>query len=116
MPQASRMRVVLAAILFFTLLVSYLDRVNVSVLVADPKFLADMGIAGQPAQMGLLLTTFLYAYGFANLLVAPIGAKIGPRKAMSASILLWGVSIAITWPVSRTSDCAFGIRAAISAT
>lgn len=95
MPTASRMRVVLAAILFFTLLVSYLDRVNVSVLVADPKFLADMGIAGQPAQMGLLLTVFLYAYGFANLVVAPIGAKIGPRKAMALSIVMWGVAIAI---------------------
>jgi sugar phosphate permease len=95
MPKASRMRVVLAAILFFTLLVSYLDRVNVSVLVADPKFLADMGIAGQPAQMGLLLTTFLYAYGLSNLFVAPIGDWLGPRKAMSLSILLWGVSIAI---------------------
>lgn len=92
---ASRMRVVLAGILFFTLLVSYLDRVNVSVLVADPKFLADMGITGQPAQMGLLLTTFLYAYGISNLIVGPIGDRLGPRKAMSLSILLWAVAMVI---------------------
>ena len=53
-PAPTRARIGLAVILFITLLISYLDRVNVSVLIADPKFLADMGIAGQPARMGEL--------------------------------------------------------------
>ena len=91
----TRARVVLAVILFITLMVSYLDRVNVSVLVADPKFLADMGIAGQPVQMGLLMTTFLFAYGISNIITGPIGDKLGPRKAMTLSIVLWGVSMAM---------------------
>lgn len=95
MVKASRARVVLAAILFFTLLVSYLDRVNVAVLVADSKFLAEMGITGQPAQMGMLLTTFLYAYGISNLIVGPIGDWLGPRKAMALSLVVWCVSMAI---------------------
>lgn len=93
--QPTRARVVLAVILFVTLMVSFLDRVNVSVLVADPKFLADMGITGQPVQMGLLMTTFLFAYGISNIITGPIGDKLGPRKAMSVSILLWAISTAI---------------------
>ena len=88
-------RIVLAVILFITLLVAYLDRVNVSVLVADPTFLADMGIKGQPVQMGLLMTLFLVAYGVANVVTGPLGDMIGPRKAMAISILLWTIAVTI---------------------
>lgn len=91
----TRARIGLAAILFVTLLVSYLDRVNVSVLAADPAFLADMGIAGQPVQVGLLMTIFLFAYGISNIITGPIGDYLGPRKAMTLSIFLWAVSMII---------------------
>lgn len=91
----SRQRVVLAGILFVTLLVAYLDRVNVSVLVADPTFLSDMGIEGDPVRKGLLMTLFLLAYGAANVLLSPIGDLLGPRKAMSLSVVLWGVALVI---------------------
>jgi sugar phosphate permease len=91
----TRARIGLAAILFVTLLVSYFDRVNVSVLVADPTFLGSMGIAGQPLKMGLLLSTFLFAYGIANLVVTPIGNWLGPRKAMALSIAIWALSVGL---------------------
>ena len=91
----TKQRVALVAILLLTLLVSYLDRVNVSVLLADNAFLTDMGIKGQPVQMGLLMTLFLIAYGVANVVLSPVGDYIGPRKAMSISILLWTISVCI---------------------
>ncbi len=86
-------RVILVLILLITLLVAYLDRVNVSVLLADNVFLSEMGIKGQPVQMGLLMTVFLIAYGFSNVLLSPLGDILGPRKAMSLSILLWAASL-----------------------
>lgn len=91
----TRERVILVIILLITLLVAYLDRVNVSVLLADNAFLTDMGIKGQPVQMGLLMTVFLIAYGFSNVLLSPLGDILGPRKAMSLSILLWGASLCL---------------------
>jgi sugar phosphate permease len=91
----TRQRAILVAILLLTLLVAYLDRVNVSVLLADKTFLADMGIAGKPIEMGKLMTYFLIAYGFANVLLSPIGDIWGPRVAMSVSIFLWTVSVMI---------------------
>lgn len=91
----SRQRFVLACILLVTLLVAYLDRVNVAVLVADPSFLHDMGIASDPVRKGLLMTIFLIAYGLANVLLSPLGDVMGPRKAMSLSILLWSVALVI---------------------
>ena len=92
---ATRQRVVLAVILMITLLVAYLDRVNVSVLVADNNFLTDMGIKGNPVQMGMLMTLFLIAYGVANVVLSPLGDIIGPRKAMLISIFLWTISVMI---------------------
>jgi sugar phosphate permease len=86
-------RVILLAILFLTLLVAYLDRVNVSILVTDGQFLDAMGIKGQPVRIGLLMTLFLIAYGVSNVLFSPLGDWMGPRKAMSLSIFLWGAAL-----------------------
>lgn len=86
-------RWLLVGILMITLLIAYLDRVNVSVLLADNLFLTDMGIKGQPVQMGLLMTLFLIAYGISNVFLSPLGDILGPRKAMSLSIFLWGFSL-----------------------
>jgi sugar phosphate permease len=89
----SRQRVTLSVILFITCVIAYLDRVNVSVLIADPKFISDMGITGQPVKMGLLMTLFLVTYGIFGAVLGPLGDKIGPRKAMMVSIFLWTISI-----------------------
>ncbi len=85
----TRQKEKLVLILLFTIIVAYLDRVNVSMLLADSQFLLDMGIQGRPVQMGMLMTAFLAAYGVGNLLFSPLGDIIGPRKAMSLSVLLW---------------------------
>jgi MFS family permease len=89
----TRQRVVLVGILLCTLLVAYLDRVNVSVLAADPGFLGAMGIAGQPVRISLLMTLFLAAYGVANVVLAPLGDLMGPRRAMCLSVVLWGAAL-----------------------
>ena len=89
----SKERWIMVLILLLTLLVAYVDRVNVSVLMADNAFLADMGIKGNPVAMGLLMTAFLAAYGLGNVFLSPIGDILGPRKAMSLSILLWCVAL-----------------------
>lgn len=91
----TKQRYVLVAILLVTLLVAYLDRVNVSVLVADNVFLTEMGIKGNPVQMGMLMTLFLIAYGVSNVFLSPLGDILGPRKAMSLSILLWALSLLV---------------------
>ncbi|MBP1764867.1 MAG: sauU 6 [Firmicutes bacterium] len=91
----TKQRWVLARILLLTLLVAYVDRVNVSVLVADPVFLSDMGIKGNPVAMGMLMTVFLLAYGISNVFLSPLGDYLGPRKAMSLSIFLWSVALCV---------------------
>ena len=77
----------LALILLVTLLVAYIDRVNVSVLIADKSFLDAMGIASDAVAKGSLMTVFLVCYGLGNVIFSPIGDWLGPRRAMLVSIV-----------------------------
>ena len=93
--KTTRKRWELVGILFLTLFVAYIDRINISVLSADNAFLTEMGIKGQGTQIGLLMTAFLVAYGASNFILSPLGDYLGPRKAMTISIALWGISLMI---------------------
>ncbi len=89
----TRMRLWLIVILFTTLFVAYLDRVNISILIASPRFLQDMGLIRNPVGQGLLMTFFLIAYGIGNVVLSPIGDWLGPRKAMSIALIAWTVPV-----------------------
>ncbi|HVP51418.1 MAG TPA: MFS transporter [Terriglobales bacterium] len=89
------MRVWLLGILSFTVLVAYLDRVNVSVLIAFPRFLAEMGLRNNPVGQGLLMTFFLVAYGLGNILLGPVGDRLGPRKTMCVALVSWTVPLVV---------------------
>jgi len=89
----SRVRVWLLAILSFTVLVAYLDRVNVSVLIAFPRFLEEMGLKNDPVGQGLLMTFFLVAYGLGNIFLGPVGDRLGPRKTMCLALVSWAVPL-----------------------
>jgi sugar phosphate permease len=107
-------RIILVSILFITLLVAYLDRVNVAVLATDTNFLDAMGLAGKPVRIGFLMTMFLIAYGLSNIILSPVGDWIGPRKAMSISILLWSLALicgggAAAFSIMMLSRVALGI-------
>jgi len=91
----SRVRVWLLAILSFTVLVAYLDRVNVSVLIAFPRFLEEMGLRHNPFGQGLLMTFFLVAYGLGNILLGPVGDRLGPRKTMCVALVTWTVPLLV---------------------
>lgn len=90
--EPTKQRVVLILVLLVTLLVAYLDRVNVSVLVADETFLTEMGIKGNAVAMGALMSLFLATYAITNAVLSPLGDLWGPRKVMALAIVLWAVS------------------------
>jgi len=93
-PKGKR-RMWIVAVLLFVILVAYLDRVNVSILIADPVFLEDMGLKGESAKQGLLMTFFLIPYAVSNIALGYLGDRLGPRIAMSISIFLWSVALFI---------------------
>lgn len=91
----TRQRFFLVAILFIGISIAYLDRVNIAVIAANPQFLADMGIAGQPVKIGLMMSLFLAAYAISNVVLSPIGDYLGPRRAMVVSYVIICASLLI---------------------
>lgn len=91
----TRKRYILLGILLLTITVAYIDRVNITVLMADKVFLTDMGLLGNPAKTGLLMSSFLIAYGIGNIFLSGIGDYLGPKKAMLAAMAVWFVSMMV---------------------
>lgn len=91
--KATKYRYWVALILMITVGISYADRVNISVLIANDAFLDAMGIKGQAVQKGLMMTVFLFAYGAANFILSPVADIMGPRKAMCIAIGFWAISM-----------------------
>lgn len=85
----------LVGILFLTLLIAYADRVTVSILIADPRFLAELGLQDRPVLLGSLMTVFLLFYALSNIIFSPLGDIWGPRKAMTVATGLWAPAMAL---------------------
>lgn len=80
--------------------VNTIDRAALA--VANPLIRHDMGLS--IAEMGLLLSAFLWAYAFAQL---PIGAMIdrfGPRRLLAAGLTLWSLAQLICGMVTSTAQ------------
>ncbi|MFD2467819.1 MFS transporter [Amycolatopsis silviterrae] len=72
--------------------ISYIDRVNVSVLITDPAFAEHFGIAGNRAAQGALMTLFLAGYGIAAMLITPwYEAVFGVRRGLLVSLGCWAL-------------------------
>lgn len=81
------------ATLFLVVAISYVDRINISILITDKDFLAHIGLTPDDrTRQGLLATAFMVGYGFSALLFTPVCAELfGVRKSLIAGLMLWGV-------------------------
>ncbi len=86
-------RYFLTVILLVVFAIHYLQRINISVLLADPKFLLDMGLNGEPGKQGMLMTFFLLAYALTNFSTGSLGDRFGPRRLMLLGVLIGGAAM-----------------------
>ena len=79
--------------MFLIVAISYIDRINIAVLITDPAFLNHMGIAtGDRVRQGLLATAFLAGYGISAIVLTPFcSALLGVRRSLVIGLSLWGV-------------------------
>lgn len=82
--------------LFVIVAISYVDRINIAVLITDRVFLNHIGIAaGDRVSQGFLATAFMLGYGVSAFVLTPFcSALMGVRKSLVLGLLLWGV---VTW-------------------
>lgn len=73
-------------------IVSMLDKSNMSIVAADPQFLNELGLTGEPAKLGLLTTALLVAFGMGAPVWGWLTTLIGPRRVTLLAVTLWAVS------------------------
>ncbi len=89
---ASRVRwFAVAPTLLVVWIVGMLDKSNISIVIADPGFLTEMGLQGKQALLGWLTTGLIISYGVAAPAWGLVVTAIGARRAMMASLILWAV-------------------------
>jgi MFS family permease len=78
--------------LFVLVAVSYVDRINIAVLITDPTFLDHIGLdKGDRVSQGLLATAFMVGYGISSIVLTPFAATVlGVRNSLIVGLLLWG--------------------------
>jgi ACS family glucarate transporter-like MFS transporter len=91
----TRVRRQVLAALFLLSVITYLDRVCIS--VAAPKMMEDLGLT--ESQLGLVLGVFTLAYGLFEVPTGWLGDRWGPRKVLTRIVVWWSVFTAWTGAV-----------------
>lgn len=84
--------------LFLIVSISYVDRINVSVLITDFGFLDHVGIDRlDRTSQGFLATCFMLGYGISSIIFTPFCSTVlGIRRSLIFSLLIWAaVTISI---------------------
>jgi MFS family permease len=74
--------------LFLIGTLSYVDRGTLA--VANPLIRRDLGLS--IAEMGVLLSAFLWPYAFGLLLVGPIVDRVRPHRMLAAALIVWSIA------------------------
>jgi MFS family permease len=103
-PRVRRMQVTALTILVISGAVNYVDRATLA--IGNPLIRNDLHLS--IADMGLLLSAFLWAYAFAQLPAGGLVDRFGPRRLLGAGILLWSIAQALTGLCANFGQFVFG--------
>lgn len=99
-PRVRRIQRTALALLLLSGVINYIDRATLS--IANPLIRHDLGLS--VAEMGLLLSAFLWAYAFAQLPAGALVDRFGARVMLSLSLATWSVAQAFGGVVSNFSQ------------
>jgi sugar phosphate permease len=91
----SRRRWIIAFILFLAVLSAFFDRISVAVLFTNTDFQNAMGTGFNPTLLGLLMTSFVFAYGCSGLFLSFVGDLYGLRRSLAIGTAFWGLFMAL---------------------
>ena len=89
----SRRWLLVAPTLLFLWIIAQIDKTNVSLFIADAKFLKELNLAGHNAELGGLMSTFFIGYGVSIFAWGFLVDRFGPRLCAIAGILGWGCTL-----------------------
>ncbi len=99
--QVGRVRWRIPAVLLVSVIISYLDRNNLS--FALPKIAEEYGwTKAQTGEYGMILfLAFFFSYGLANMLFSPLGEKYGARRAIILAVIFFSIFTVMGAAVGR---------------
>ena len=89
----SRRWLLVAPTLLFLWIIAQIDKTNVSLFIADAKFLKELNLAGHNAELGGLMSTFFIGYGVSIFAWGFLVDRFGPRLCAIGGILGWGCAL-----------------------
>jgi sugar phosphate permease len=87
----SRRRWLVAAVLLLVVISGFFDRISIAVLFTNKEFNEVTGANFDPATLGLLMTSFLLAYGVSGIFLSWVGDIFGPTRSLAIGAGLWGI-------------------------
>jgi MFS family permease len=98
----SRRWFLVAPTLLFLWIIAQIDKTNVSLFIADAKFLKELNLTGHNAGLGGLMSTFFIGYGVSIFARGFLVDRFGPRLCAMAGILGWDARC--SFPRKRTAS------------
>jgi sugar phosphate permease len=89
--QAAPRRWLVAAVLLLVVISGFFDRISIAVLFTNKEFNDLTGANFDPPTLGLLMTSFLLAYGVSGVLLSWVGDTFGPTRSLAIGAGLWGI-------------------------
>jgi MFS family permease len=82
----------IAPTLLVVWIVSMFDKSNISIVIANPKFLDEMQLAGQTKLLGWLVGSMFISYALAAPFWGWAVTRYGPRNSTMAALILWALT------------------------
>lgn len=83
--------------LLLLIVISYVDRVNISVMILNPDFIRHFQLNENRMLQGMLMTFFLLGYGLSALLLTPVMESwLNYRQGLLISIAVWALVCALS--------------------
>src|ERR1051326_7454757 len=89
--RASNVVLFLLCLMYF---LTYVDRVNISTVVASNQFLKEIPLT--KVQIGLVFSAFAYPYLLFQVIGGWVADKFGPRKALTICGIIWAGATIVT--------------------
>jgi ACS family glucarate transporter-like MFS transporter len=90
-------RFYIIVLLFFNIVVNYIDRINLS--VAAPLIAKEFH--WDPARMGIIFSSFLWTYALMLIPSGWLADRLGSRKVSAASITIWSIGAILTGAITN---------------
>ncbi len=86
----------IAVPLLVVTVIGMVDKVAISVVMANKQFLQDLNLIGRPAVTGLLMSGFLLSYAVFQFFWGWSVKRFGPRISAIVGIIVWGGTMALS--------------------